>query len=282
MPTEKLTHDFYGKSDVRVTRVIRRGRRHELVEMSVDVELTGDFAASYLDGDNRRVVATDSMKNTVYVLARQHKLDSIESFAATVVDHFVDTYDQVRGANVTVRMNNWKRIRVRGREHPHAFESGGAETRVCSVGREGREHVVSAGVLGLQVIKTTSSAFADFVRDEYTTLRDADDRIFATEVNAWWTYGKSRTDFNRCYDTIRAALVETFATHQSKAVQQTLYAMAQAALRRCRAAHDIGITLPNKHRLLVNLAPFDLPNDNDLFVWTDEPYGNIFGHVQRS
>ncbi len=282
MATETLTHDFYGKSDVRVTRVIRRGKWHELVEMSVDVELTGDFAASYLAGDNRKIVATDSMKNTVYVLARRHKLDSVESFAMALVDHFVETYEQVSGANVTVRLNNWKRIRVRGKDHPHAFESGGVETRVCSVGREGREHVVSSGIVGLQVLKTTGSAFSDFVRDESTTLPDTDYRIFATEINAWWTYTRARVDFNKCYDQVRAALVETFATHRSDAGQQTLYAMGQAALRRCRPVHDIGITLPNKHRVLVNLEPFDLPNDNDLFVWTNEPYGNIFGHVQRS
>ena len=278
---EKLTHNCYGKSDVRVTKVIRQRTRHELIEMSVYVELRGDFKASYLRGDNRKVVATDSMKNTVYVFAKRDPVKSIESFGLALADHFKQTYPQVTCASVRVHQSSWKRINVRGKPHPVAFISGGTELRTCTAVCDERQSV-AGGLCDLLVLKTTDSGFRDFVRDEFTTLPDTDDRIFATKIDAWWFYGQAKVDFNAAHRTIREALLETFATHKSDSVQQTLYAMGQAALRRCKAISDISITLPNKHRLLVNLQPFGLENKNEIFVWTDEPYGSIFGHVKRS
>jgi urate oxidase len=280
---EKLEYHYYGKSDVRVTKVIRRKDRHELVEISVDITLGGDFKDSYVKGDNRKVVATDSIKNTVYVLAKRQRLDSIESFGVALAEHFMKTYPQVNYACAQVRQARWKRINVRGMPHPHAFINGGNERRVCTVTQE-RGHKVGIGIAleDLLVLKTTDSAFSDFHRDEYTTLQDTDDRIFATQINAWWTYGNQRPDFNKAFDQVRSALIETFATHKSEAVQQTLYAMGQAALRRCKAVSGIKISLPNKHRLLVNLKAFGLENQNEIFVWTDEPFGSIQGFLKRS
>jgi urate oxidase len=278
----KLTFACYGKSDVRVTKVIRHTDRHDLIEMSVDVQLQGRFKQTYLTGDNRKVVATDSMKNTVYVFARKHRFAAIESFALALAGHFVRTYRQVTFANVRIRQSRWKRINVKGKAHPHAFISGGAEVRTCSACYPDRERILFGGLADLLVLKTTASGFSDFVRDEYTTLKDTDDRVFATTIEAAWRYSKSGMDFNKAFDLVREALIETFATHKSLSVQQTLHEMGQAALRRCKSIRDIRITLPNKHRILANLQPFGLDNPNEVFIWTDAPYGNIVGHIERS
>src|SRR5437016_3365506 len=128
----KLTANHYGKSDVRLTKVVRHGARHELFEFSVDIQLTGDFAASYTAGDNRKIVATDSMKNTVYVLAKENDFTSPEAFAVLVAGHFPRTYEQVAGATVTVRQTSWSRIMVDGKRHDHAFVSGGAELHTAT------------------------------------------------------------------------------------------------------------------------------------------------------
>jgi urate oxidase len=278
----RLGHNSYGKCDIRLTKVVRRANRHDLTELSVDVELRGDFAETYLKGDNRNVVATDSMKNTVYALAKDHPLDNIESFAIALVNHFVKTYGQVESANATVRQTSWERIRLKARPHPHAFVSRGGELRVCRASRAGRTIVISGGLSNLLVLKTTNSAFKGFVRDRYTTLHDTDDRILATDVRAWWTYRTAKADFNRAFASVRAAMLETFARHQSLSVQQTLYAMGEAALRQCRDVREIGIVMPNRHRIPVDLRPLGLENDNDLFVWTDHPFGEISAHLNRS
>jgi urate oxidase len=276
-----LVHNAYGKSRVRLTKVQRHSDRHDLFEWSIDVRLTGDFAAAYTAGDNRNVVATDTMKNAVYALAADHKLTSPEAFAIVLGQHFVDSYSQVESATISIRVDPWQRIKVDVRPHRHAFTRGCSGHRTCSAGltRNGR-HVV-AGIADLMLLKTTDSAFRDFHRDEFRTLPDADDRIFATSLTAEWQYAND-ADWDAAYAVIRQALLETFAGHKSLGVQHTLHAMGEAALAAFPAAAEITLTMPNRHRLLVNLQPFGRENANEVFVATDEPYGVITGTVRRA
>jgi urate oxidase len=139
---------------------------------------------------------------------------------------------------------------------------------------------VSSGVTNLVLLKTTDSAFVDFARDQFTTLSDTNDRILATAVTASWRYRTGMRDF-AVRDRVRQALVETFAGHDSRSVQHTLYAMAQAALDVCADITDITMSLPNRHHLLVDLTPFGLDNPNEVFVATDQPYGLIEATVRR-
>jgi urate oxidase len=276
-----LTQNAYGKSQVRLTKVARHADRHDLAEWAIDVQLAGDFAAAYTDGDNRQVVATDTMKNVVYALARDHALAAPEDFGLVLARHFLDSYPQVASATIRVGVQPWQRIVTGGRPHPHAFVGGGAERRTCTVSatRQGRQ--VGAGLDGLPLLKTTDSAFRAFHRDAFTTLPEVDDRIFATDLTADWLYADPTADWDDCYRVIRQTLVETFAGHQSLGVQQTLYAMGTAALEARTAVEQITLTMPNRHRLLVNLAPFGRTNSNEVFVATDEPYGVITGTLRR-
>jgi urate oxidase len=277
-----LSANHYGKSDVRLTKVIRNGKHHELIEFSVDIQLTGDFAESYTHGDNSKVVATDSMKNTVYVLAKEQPFSSPEEFALILAKHFPHTYQQVTAATVAVRQTAWSRIWVDGKPHEHAFVSAGSElhTAIASDVR-GKNVTLAGGVADLLVLKTTHSAFKNFVTDRYRTLKDADDRIFATSVTATWDFETTHADFNDVYDRIKTAFLEVFATHMSFAVQETMYEMGRAALAAAPEVIRIAMRLPNKHRIPVNLAPFGLENNNDIFVWTDEPYGDISATLER-
>src|ERR1700683_593618 len=112
-----LSENSYGKSSVRLTKLLRHPDRHEAVEYAVDIELQGDFADSYTAGDNRKIVATDSMKNTVYVLAKEKSFDSPEAFAVELARHFCTTYEQVRTAVVSIRQSLWQRIELDGKPH---------------------------------------------------------------------------------------------------------------------------------------------------------------------
>jgi urate oxidase len=275
-----LHHNSYGKSSVRLTKVMRGPQRHEFIEMSVDILLEGDFVASYSHGDNRKVIATDSMKNTVYVLAAESKFDSIEQFALLLCRHFRTTYPQVTKAEVAIEQASWDRIEAGDRPHSHAFVSGRSEKRICRAALDSKPQI-SGGIAGLQVLKTTGSEFSGFVSDRYRTLKDASDRIFATSVEAQWKYSKEKADFNVSFDTIRAALLNTFAAHHSLSVQQTLLEMGKAALEAAPAIDSIELKLPNQHRIPFNLEPFGLKNTLELFVPTDEPYGLIAGVVKR-
>jgi urate oxidase len=278
-----LRDNSYGKSRVRLTKVVRNGPRHDLFEIDADVQLEGEFAAAYTAGDNRAVIATDSIKNTVYALAKENAFDSVEQFALILVRHFVATYSQVSKATVELTQSSWRRIEIDGRPHDHAFTGAGPQRRygkaVLARGDAGPR--LTGGVRDLLVLKTTASEWRDFVDDRYRTLRDTRDRILATKIDADWTYNTTSADFVAAAAAIDAAILTTFATRHSLGVQQTLFDMGEAALAACPAIDALSFALPNQHRIPFNLEPFGLKFENDIFVATDEPYGLITGTVER-
>ncbi len=262
----------YGKAAVRLVKIERRGGADELIDLTVDVRLEGDFEPVY-SGDNRLCIATDTMKNTVYALARRAPLDSAEAFAARLADHFIDR-PGVRTVRVRASEYCWAHIAVGGRPHPHAFVRSGHENWTALVVRTASETTVKSGVANLVVMKTADSAFSGFPRDAYTTLPDTEDRLLATAITAEWTYGAGAVDYGK-REAIRSALLEAFASHRSQSVQHTLKAMGDAALQAADHIVEITLTLPNRHHLPVDLAPFGLDNPNEVFVATDAPYGVI-------
>jgi len=281
----ELSWNRYGKSRVRLVKVRRPApgapdAPHDLVDLTLDVQLEGDFAAVYVDGDNRPCIATDTMKNTVYALARQDPIEHVESFAIRLAEHLA-AKPAVARVRVSAVEHRWERLSVAGRPHPHAFAQPGGEEWTAVVTKDSTGIDVGAGLASLVVLKTTDSAFAGFPRDEYTTLPETGDRILATSVTASWKYRAGARNFG-AREAIRTALVETFAAHVSQSVQHTLYAMAEAALAACPDADEITLTMPNRHHLLVNLEPFGLDNPNQIFVATDQPFGLIEATVRRT
>jgi len=269
----ELTWNRYGKSSIRLVKVRRAGDSHDIVDLSIDIALEGAFDKVYTDGDNSACVATDTMKNTVYAFAKDDPIDHVEAFSSKLAEHF----SQKPGVSL---------VRVHAAEHPwsrldaHAFVSAGAEEWTSVVERVGGRTSIAAGLRGLVVLKTTDSAFSGFPRDKYTTLPETRDRILATSITATWTYAERFRDFGQ-RSAVRTALLKTFAQHKSESVQQTLYAMGEAAIAACDGLVDIQLSLPNRHHLLVDLSPFGLDNPNEIFVATDQPYGLIEARISR-
>lgn len=277
----QLVHNTYGKHHVRVSKIIRDPsdpQKHQLIELSVNVVLEGDLDAGYLDGDNSLIVATDTCKNTVYVLAKDDPIETIESFGIKVAKHFVSTYSHIDKATVTLSETRWSRLL----DCPHAFSSNESENPTAKVvAARGEATTVQCGFENLLIAKTTQSGFRDFHRDEYRTLADTDDRILATALSAMWTYDDAAVDFTAAREAIRSSLLSRFVDHYSVSVQQTLMLMAKAALSGCPQAMDITLTMPNKHHIPFDLTPFHRENANDVFVVTDEPFGYIKATVAR-
>lgn len=278
-----LGQNNYGKSRVRLMKVARDGVKQTVTELSVDIALEGDFEAIHLRGDNANCLPTDTMKNTVYALGKGHPLDTIEGFALHLAHHFVEKTAPVTAARVRIAQVPWERVSVDGKAHPHTFSKGSEERQTCEVRVEKGSNVsVAGGIRSLILLKSTDSAFSGYMKDPFTTLPETRDRIFATSVTADWTYGASKADFGSARSAIRDALISTFAGHKSESVQQTLYAMGEAALAKGRAIEKIRLSLPNIHCLLVNLKPFGMENANEIFVPTDEPHGLIEATITRS
>jgi urate oxidase len=276
-----LGHNRYGKSGIRLVRVDRHADRHELVDLTVDVALEGDFAATHLTGDNAAVLPTDTMRGTVYALAAEAPVGEPEAFGLRLAGHFVQSVPAATRARVHLVQRPWARIQAAGGPHPHAFVGAGPGRRTATVTRDGDDAWVVAGVDDLLVLKTTGSAFEGFLKDRYTTLEETDDRILATVVTARWRYANLEVGWAEAAAGTRRLLLEAFAVHDSRSLQQTLYAMGAAVLTGRPEVAEVRMTMPNKHHLPVDLTPYGLRNAGEVFVATDRPFGLIEGTVAR-
>lgn len=280
----RLKSQSYGKHRVRVSKVIRPRQAtpntelHQFVEVTVDVELQGDFDAAYTEGDNSAVIATDTCKNTVYALAKDDPLDSIESFGLTIAKYFLDQFAHVTSCHVTLNERIWNRLL----ESPHAFVASDQATPTAKIvlARD-QPPLIHAGVEHLLIAKTTESGFSDFHESEFRTLVDTDDRILATEFSGSWKLISADTDFATARAAIMDALLARFIDHYSRSVQETLYKMAESALDACSSIDEITLTMPNKHHLLADLSRLNRENENEIFVVTDEPFGFITATIGR-
>jgi urate oxidase len=277
----KLISHNYGKAKVRVLKVFRAGKIHSIKELDVQVMLQGDFDASYTKSDNRLVVATDSIKNTVNVFAKQKLGAETESFSIVLGEHFLKTYKHVSRAEISLTEHCWNRISVGGKPHAHSFLEKGAARPFAKIIATRKETLVESGIEELFILKSTASGFKNFLRDEFTTLPETDDRICATKLKATWTYAKKPKSYSATNKKILDAMLAVFAKSFSPSVQATLFEMGETALKTAPEISKIHIAMPNKHCLLINLKPFCLENKNELFVPTDEPHGQIEGTIAR-
>lgn len=277
----------HGKSKVRLGRVWRSGDIHNIVEWTVEITLESKADASFTSDDCSSVVATDTMKNTVYVLAKQCSSElPPEQFAIRLGRHFVSFYDVVTGATIRIVEKPWRRVTVEGREHDHGFTLA-RESRVVEVSVDGSgSPAVKAGVEEFSVLKTTQSGFEKFVRDGNTLLPDTRERILATTVQAMWSYSRDPPCFTSAFSAAKAALTETFfgPPHggvYSPSVQRTLFLMGRAILDRVPEVKEVHLKLPNLHFIPVNLPGINVKFANDIYLPTSEPHGTIEAIVER-
>jgi len=275
-----LIQNTYGKGRVRVMRV-HRGDRHEVRELTIMTLLDGDFAAAYTEGDNRTVVATDTIKNIAYIVARENMTAGTEEYGGLLAARFLERYPQVERVRVSLRETRWVRASFGGDAHPHSFvlDSNGQPTAEVSATRGGA--TVVSGIAGYTFMKTTESGWVDYVMDEYTTLPPTRDRIAATAMDASWTWTRPPADYGAANARILSTMLEVFATTYSHGVQDSLYRMGEAALAAVPELGTIRMACPNKHYLPVKLEPFGLSSDNIVFMPTDEPHGQIECTVGR-
>lgn len=267
----------YGKAENRLVTVSRAGGVHTIKDLTVSTSLRGDLADTHHTGDNAKVLATDTQKNTVYAFAKEAPVGEIEDFALRLGRHFVSSQEAISGARILIEEHGWNRIDA----NSHSFVQGGNEKRTTAVTvTEAGEWVVS-GLKDLVVLKSTGSEFHGYPKDKYTTLKETNDRILATSVTARWRFADTTVDWAKAFGEIRATMLETFATKHSLSLQQTLYAMGSAVLETQPSVAEVRLSMPNKHHFLVDLSAFGLENDNEVFYAADRPYGLIEGTVLR-
>jgi urate oxidase len=277
-----LAENAYGKSRVRLAKVKRHADHNDFREWTIEISLQGDFESCFVNGDNSKILPTDTMKNTVYWLARTSSAECLEDFGKELAAVFLDRNPQVRSARIALGEEPWEHLQTRGKPHPTTFVQSAGEHQTAEVvaKRDGAPSVRS-GLENLVIMKTAGSEFAGFIKDSLTTLPETTDRLFATSVRARWNYSSPSLRFPALRSRIRQLLLTAFAEHTSKSVQHTLYAMGESVLENVPEIDDIELTMPNKHYLLADLSRFGQDNPNEIFVPIDEPHGTIEARLRR-
>ncbi|KAG2121118.1 hypothetical protein DEU56DRAFT_112253 [Suillus clintonianus] len=317
MSESVLTSARYGKDLVRVFRVVRDGEFHQVVEYNVTVLVEGDIETSYTVADNSVVVATDSIKNITYYLAKTspHIL-SPERFALHVGTHILSKYAHLHRAIVTLEKLRWSRIALsaNGDPHPHSFVRDGNDRQTvevevdASAGKDKLTAKVTSGITDLLVLKSGGSAFYGYVQDEYTTLPEVDDRILSTSVDLTYTFAplslSSPTDAKKLDFTVpegfahgsvwdavdvaaraRDATLDIFALDASASVQATLFKMGQRVIAENAGVDSVTYKLPNKHYIPINMQYIGVDNitpaNAEVFVPVSAPSGLISATISR-
>jgi urate oxidase len=276
-----LAENNYGSSQIRLLRVSKQQGRHDIREIAWSIRFEGDFEAAHVQGDNRKILPPDTMKNTVYALARQHSIEPPENFGLHVIEHFLTYNPQVTRVFIEGSENVWARAPYGGKPHPSAFARAGVEKRTSLLrgSREGTQ--VRSGIENLAVLKTTNSTFEDFKKDPYTTLREEGDSILSTVIHADWLYTEEEAEFGPLWHAVRQMLLETFVEHKSQSLQHTLYAMGEAILGNFENVGEIHLSLPSRHFYLADLAPLGMDNPGAVFIPADEPHAVIEATLRK-
>ncbi|KAF9053931.1 uricase [Hymenopellis radicata] len=306
-----LSSARYGKDKIRLFRVVRTPTEHQVVEYTVRLLVEGQIETSYTKADNSVVVATDSMKNITYALAKTSPHILIpERFALHLGSHVLAKYDHLSSAHIDIQQLKWTRLTGPGGQH--SFVRDGDEKRTVHLDLVKRpnelEATMSSGLKDLLVLKSSGSAFEKFVRDEYTTLVEVSDRIFSTAVEMDYTYpvftipivsladdyfpASTNSDAApatmwdvRIPQIAKSTTLAVFAEDESASVQATLYIMAQKILEQCPPLKSISYALPNKHYVPVDMDYLGLENKKpanaEVFMPLDAPSGLITATVSR-
>ncbi|MFM9591126.1 factor-independent urate hydroxylase [Streptomyces scabiei] len=283
-----LGQNQYGKAENRVVTITRDGATHHIKDLNVSVSLSGDMTEVHLSGSNANVLPTDTTKNTVYAFAKKHGIESAEQFGIHLARHFVTSQPAIHRARIRVEEYAWERI-GHGGEGAHSFVRRGQETRLAQITYDGSSWEVVSGLKDLTVMNSTDSEFWGYVKDAYTTLPEAHDRILATEVSGRWRFNWSddaqeMPDWDTSYEQTKQHLLRAFAETYSLSLQQTLYQMGSRIIEHRDEIDEVRFSLPNKHHFLVDLKPFGLDNateDGAVYVAADRPYGLIEATVLR-
>jgi urate oxidase len=293
-----LSSARYGKDNVRVYKVHKDDSTgiHTVTEMTVCALLEGEIETSYTIADNSVVVATDSIKNTIYIKAKENPVNPPELYASILGAHFIERYAHIHVANIKVVVHRWTRMTVDGKPHPHSFYRDSEETRTVELRASRKDGIsIKSGIVGLTVLKSTGSAFHGFVRDEFTTLGETWDRILSTDVDCAWTW-KTFPDiaavkdavpkFDKAWEAARTITMKTFAEDASASVQNTMYKMCEQILDAVPEVDLTSYSLPNKHYFEIDLSWHNgLKNtgsDAEVYAPQSGPNGLIKCEVSRA
>jgi urate oxidase len=278
----QLGENSYGSARIRVLRVARQEGRHDIKELTLAIRFEGDFETAHRKGDNRNILPADSIKNTVYALARQHPMETAEHFSLHLADHFLTYNPQISRVRIDAAEHVWARLPRGDKPRVTSFVRAGEERRTATVNATRKGTEIRAGIDGLLVLKTSKSSFENFRKDPFTTLEDDPSRILCTVLRADWLYADEEVEFGQIWHGVRDMLLEAFAEHEAQSLQHTMYAMGETILNNFDQVREIHLALPDKRFQLIDLAPLGTDNPGNVYLPMEEPIELAEATVRRN
>ncbi|WP_030667383.1 factor-independent urate hydroxylase [Streptomyces sp. NRRL B-1347] len=297
-----LGQNQYGKAENRVVKITRDGDTHHIKDLNVSVALSGDLDDVHYNGSNANCLPTDTTKNTCFAFAKEHGIESAESYGIHLARHFVESQPSIHRARIRIEEYSWERIAasdgnsqfIGADEVKHSFVRKGQETRLAQItysaegDGEARFEVLS-GLKDLTVMNTTNSEFWGYIKDKYTTLKEDYDRILATSLSTWWRHNwtgdeQRAPSWNKSYEQAKKHILHAFVETYSLSLQQTLYQMGSRVLNNRSEIDEIRFSAPNKHHFRQDLSFCGLDNDakdGAVYYAADRPYGLIEATILR-
>ena len=282
-----LARHQHGKTRVRVLKVRREGGVHAISEYKVETTLFSPaYDRVFTKGDNTDLVATDTQKNTVYIVAKRTDASTPEAFGVALCEHLLKEYPILSGCRADVESVEWARACVDGRNgahpHVHGFLRSEPERQKASVSMtRGQGPKVESSIEGLVVLKTTQSGFEGYLKDKYTLLPDTQERCMATEMTASWNYAQLPQDFAAARNNVRRQILKGFFGEPatgvySASLQESIYDAGCLVLDAVPELKQIEIDTPNLHYLPAKLLDaVGEKFEDDVVIPTSEPSGSI-------
>ncbi len=303
---------YYGKADVATFRTHAQpltglapipescftGRTNVLLAAEIEVQVLGTaFMAAYTEGDNRLVVATDTMKNFIHRESLAFDGATLEEWLLFIGRRFLETYPHM------------ERLRVVGVEIPFEpalvpaddGEGFAASTRLFARRHDDRSHAqlelerdgeggvrvsdLAAGRRGLQLIKLTGSAFADFARDEYTTLPERRDRPLYIHLDVGWRYGDPDAALDASHahyvagEQVADLVAAVFERFVSLSIQHLVNEMGKAILERFPQLSEV--TFEAQNRLWDTAVTSETDEQVKVYCDPRPPFGKIGLSLRR-
>jgi urate oxidase len=276
----RIGSSTHGESRLRMLRIVRRGDRHDPKELSVSFRFEGDFAAVFRQGQPGALLPGETLKNIVHGAARDYGAGEIEEFGLALTDRVLSKYSAITRARVDVTEASWLRLDVGGRAQAQAFMAGPQELKTAAVTSNGRQSAVVSGLADLAVMRTSGFAPKPGAAIDDGTA-DGLPRLLVAELSARWSYSSADVTFRTYREGVRAVIVETFARHTGRSIEQTLYSMADVVLGSYHEIADVTLAIQERPYRAADLFTAGVDNPDDLFVAAEEPTGLVEITVER-
>ena len=270
----QIQSSSYGESRLRMLRVMRRGDRHDPKDLTIAVRFEGNFGAAFTEGTPAALLPGETIKNLVHRVARGQEHAAIEELGLAICARLLEQHPSIGLARVEITEQPWARLDAGGKAQGQAFTPGGVERRTAGVSSNGTRVSVAAGPENLVLMRTGGFVPVERGRTSEEATADGLQRLFIAALSARWSYTSGDIAFGPYRSGVRAAIVETFAWHKGRSVQETLYAVADVVLASYQEIAEVTLSLQERPYRPVDLLELALDGDA-LFIAHDEPVGVI-------